>query len=119
MQLVLGYMHSVFTTIETSDPFNEEAARLYNEDMEAFQARVIHAIVLSKEKIYEKEEGNPLVFKEWNPRIHESIKPMLLSGKVSNIFDSVRDGEMSPPSKSETARRKHSGFSWVQESPKK
>eukprot|EP01135_Chromosphaera_perkinsii_P007828 Nk52_evm20s1020 gene=Nk52_evmTU20s1020 len=138
MWQVLDYIRNSFVNVECSEPFNEEAAKLFTSDMRSFEEQVIRSIVLSKEKIYEKEQDNPLVFKEWNARMHEPVKSKLLSGKATSVFDVFDDdplgalsgrpavGERQSQDDLNTSvestgshRRKHSGFSWVQESPKK
>lgn len=106
---VLQYAAKVFTTVDTNDPVNEEAARLYDNDREFFKYKVTECIAKCKERLYEapkSEDPHLFRFTPWDPFVHEEAKKKMLSSKSSGDYDDVG---------ATNSRDQHfaSGLSWI------
>lgn len=99
---VLLFARRLFYRIESSNPINEEAAMLYNNDISAFREKVKENISLCHEQLCNPIDDDPhsIRFTEWQPEKHENIKNSILCSKEKP--------EIQP-----TKNAQSSGLSWV------
>lgn len=100
---VLLYVRRIFFKIDPKCPLNQEAADLYEHNMEEFKQKVVETIRQSKEQIYQTVECNDahtIRFTPWDDSVHEEAKSKMLTRKKSQ-------------SDMETEPHKKNGLSWM------
>lgn len=83
---VLLYARRVFYKIDTKQPWNKEAASLYDNEPEAFRKEVLKTVSASKEKIDEpvkSDDPHILRFTPLDPSVHEEVRKKMMSMQVS------------------------------------
>lgn len=92
-----------------SDDFNFESVRLFYDDYEGWQARILENVQESRVKVYEPpvdaDDQNAIIFGPWNPAIHEETRKAFLAGGRSLDQNSQSLINMT------------AGLSWIQTSP--
>lgn len=99
---VLMFARRLFYRIESSNAVNQEAAELYNNDSEAYRAKVAENISNCNEQICNNIDDDPhsIRFTEWVPEKHENIKNSILNSKEKTDSSTSRNAQSS-------------GLSWV------
>eukprot|EP00126_Sphaerothecum_destruens_P004889 Sdes_comp18434_c0_seq3m8355 len=102
---ILNSIASLMENFDSKSPFNSEAAYLFENDLNAFKKRAHQCVQKSIQEINTCEADSSLSFAPWNPRLHEHIKPMILSGNIADIFESSKN--------SASSHIPCRGFSWI------
>lgn len=117
---VISYARRIFYKIEESietalNPsnatlnINVEAAKLYKENFDIFQAKVATSLAACNEKLFDPpkdaDDKNSIIFGPWNPDVHESLRRKLIS-------DNFRLTEL----EEDSIPTRPAGLSWMQRS---
>lgn len=81
-QLLL-YARRVFYKIDLTSPVNQEAAALYEKDLESFRARARSCVTDWKEQLYltrEHEDPHYLTFSVYRPELHGPVRDQMKTG---------------------------------------
>lgn len=99
---VLLFARRLFYRIQSSNPVNEAAAKLYNNDTNAYREKVKENIMLCSEQLCNPVDDDPhsIRFTEWQPAKHENVKNSILSTKDKPELSATRNAQIS-------------GLSWV------
>ncbi|XP_072169091.1 AKT-interacting protein-like isoform X1 [Diadema setosum] len=100
---VLLYARRVFYKIDTKSPLNQEAATLYNEDLEMFKSKVIEAVERSRSKLYDppySDDPHALRFSRWDESKHGDTLRAITTPKKSQEESGTKNAQTS-------------GLSWV------
>ncbi|XP_052233580.1 AKT-interacting protein-like isoform X1 [Dreissena polymorpha] len=100
---VLMYVRRVFFKIDPKCSWNEEAAELYEHNMEEYRKKVETTVRSSKDVLYnpiESKDSHMIRFSPWEPSIHDEAKTDMLTRKKNRS-----DLELEP--------HKRNGLSWV------
>ncbi|XP_013395215.1 AKT-interacting protein-like, partial [Lingula anatina] len=90
---VLLYARKIFYKIDTKNPWNPEAAVLYEQDLDLYKHKLAESIKLCKDRLYdppESDDPHAIRFSEWEPSVHESTRDQLLRPKVKEGKPSVQ-----------------------------
>lgn len=83
-QLLL-YARRVFYKIDLTSPVNQEAAALYEKDLESFRARARSCVTDWKEQLYltkEHEDPHYLTFSVYRPELHGPVRDQMKTGQA-------------------------------------
>jgi len=110
---VLLYARRIFYKIDTKSPLNQEAATLYEQDIETYKTRVQKCIQECKQQVYEpptSDDAHAIRFSSWDDQIHcgERQKMNLHTPKGSSSPSDDRG-----PSKAVAGGGGSSGLSWM------
>lgn len=100
---VLLYARKVFYKIDTKCPLNEEAASLYEHNIEEFKKRVTESVRECKDLLYEPTDNidpHAIRFTPWDPSVHDEARADMLKLKKNNTT-------------LETEPHKKNGLSWI------
>lgn len=99
---LLQYAQGIFHNVETTDPLNSDAAKLYDNNRDEFQARVKQSIERCKQEVLNPNSDDPhsIKFAEWNADVIKA---------ASSIFESESDDRIHE----EPLNAQVSGLSWV------
>ncbi|XP_023229143.1 AKT-interacting protein-like isoform X3 [Centruroides sculpturatus] len=97
---VLQYARSSFYKIETHSPLNQEAASLYEKDIELYKLKVSESINLCNEKLYDRpntDDPHAIHFSPWESAVHENLRKKLTGKKKEEEQESknVQSGGLS------------------------
>ncbi|XP_013411457.1 uncharacterized protein LOC106174438 isoform X3 [Lingula anatina] len=84
---VLLYARKIFYKIDTKNPWNPEAAVLYEQDLDLYKHKLAESIKLCKDRLYdppESDDPHAIRFSEWEPSVHESTRDQLLHPKKTD-----------------------------------
>lgn len=100
---LLAYAQGIFHNVETTDPLNMEAAKLYDDNRNEFQARVKQSIERCRQEVLNPHADDPhsIKFAEWNTDV--------IKAASSTIFES----ESNDAIEGEPVNAQISGLSWV------
>jgi hypothetical protein len=110
--------HQVNKTANTKlTDCNQEAVRLFFEDYEGFESRVMDSVQQSRARVYETpvdaEDRNAILFGPWNPETHESARRAFLTGRSPDQMDT----QSLIHQQQHHNHQETSGMSWVQVTP--
>lgn len=100
---VLLYARKVFYKIDTKCPLNEEAAKLYEHNIDDFKRKVTESIKISKALLYDPTENldsHAIRFTPWDSSVHDEARADMLKLKKNNTT-------------LETEPHKKNGLSWI------
>ncbi|XP_065920690.1 protein AKTIP homolog [Dysidea avara] len=103
---LLAYAQGIFYNVETRDPLNVEAAKLYNSDQDEYQARVKQSIERCKQEVLAPNVHDPhsIKFAEWNTDVMKAARTMIFEPE---FLDTAEEDQEEP------ANAQVSGLSWV------
>jgi ubiquitin-protein ligase len=100
---VILYAKKVFFKINTDSPSNQEAAVLYEQEMDLFKSRVAESLKSSKDRLFQPpslEDPFALRFSLWNEAVHPDTKRQMLTQKQSQDAGSANPCDL--------------GLSWIE-----
>ncbi|KAI5626183.1 AKT-interacting protein, partial [Silurus asotus] len=90
---VLMYARTIFYKINTTEPFNPEAAVLYDKDIQLFKSKVVDSVKLCNSHLFDQPKiDDPYAirqvglmewqdFSPWNPAVHDEAKEKMFTLK--------------------------------------
>ncbi|XP_061733161.1 AKT-interacting protein [Nerophis ophidion] len=81
---VLMYARTIFYKINTTEPFNPEAAVLYEKDVQLFKSKVVDNVKLCNSRLFDQpkiDDPYAISFSPWNPAVHEEAKERMFTYK--------------------------------------
>ncbi|KAH9507733.1 hypothetical protein Btru_053567 [Bulinus truncatus] len=109
---VLFFARKVFYKVETKSPSNPEAALLYQQDLDLFEARLSESLKLSKDRLYQTpglDDPYALRFSPWNEAVHPDTKKQMLHLSEKNI-----QGVRNHANENGSANPSDLGLSWME-----
>lgn len=100
---VLLFARRVFYRIDTAEPLNEEAATLYDKDLESFKVKVHECVQSIKEHLYDpcdSDDDHAIAFSPWEETVHGNVKLSILNNRKKLEENEIRNAQTS-------------GLSWV------
>lgn len=100
---VVQFARSSFYKIETHSPLNQEAADLYEKDIQLYKLKVAESINLCNERLYDRpntDDPHAIHFSPWESAVHDNLRKKLTMEK--------KDDEQ------ENKEAQSGGLSWVQ-----
>jgi len=103
---VLLYTRRIFFKIDTKNPLNAQAAKLYEQDIEMFKKKVTETVSLSKARLYDPldvDDPHAIMFSPYDDNLHDDYKSQMFKDKC----------QIGPEEEEKSKNAQVSGLTWI------